>query len=89
MKPMLEVAIQEWEGSRQKLLGTASQKTLNLSAFKANVQNALNLDLNRLEPAHPDSLDAVIREINAIRSVIEDIDAFIDDEYDPYDPHRV
>ena len=80
MKPMLEVARQEWAGTRDKLLDTYVAKTAEpayLSAFKAKVRNALNLDLDRLEPAHPDSLDAVIREINAIRSVIEDIDEFI------------
>ena len=87
MKPMLEVALEEWAGTRDKLLDTYVEKTAEtayLSDFKDKVKNERNLDLDRFKPAHPDSLDGVIREINAIRSVIEDIDDFIDDEYDPY-----
>lgn len=103
MKPILEVALQEWAVTRDKLLDTFVEKTAEVDYpmwFIAKVQNDLNLDLSRLTPRHPDSLDAVIREINAIRSVIDDIDDFFyeevdgkrvsckdlyeDDEYDPY-----
>lgn len=100
-KTFLEVALAEWAATREKLLNIAAEKTArdnlldaifagtgepdSLSRFKAEVKAELNLDLDRLTPAHPDSLDSVIREINAIRSVIDDIDAFLDDdEYDPY-----
>ena len=100
-KTFLEVSLAEWAATREKLLNIATEKTAHdnlldaifeapaetgaLSLFKAKVKDELNLDLDRLTPAHPDSLDSVIREINAIRSVIDDIDAFLDDaEYDPY-----
>lgn len=102
MKPMLEVALKEWAVTRDKLLDTYVEKTAEVDYpfwFIAKVRHDLNLDLSRLTPRHPDSLDAVIREINAIRSVIEDIDDFFyevvdgkripckelyDDERDPY-----
>ena len=103
MKPILEVTLQEWALTREKLLNIVREKTAHdnllnaifekaadtgyLSRFKAKVQNEFNLDLSRLTPAHPDSLDAVIREINAIRSVIDNIDEFLIDDEDEYDPH--
>lgn len=87
-KPILEVALAEWAATRDKLLDTYVEKTAEPDYqpwFIHNVRNELNLDLNRRTPAHPDSLDSVIREINVLRSVIEDIDAFIEDEErDPY-----
>ena len=100
-KTFLEVSLEEWAATREKLLSIATQKTArenllhdifeqpeetgSLARFKAKVKNELNLDLSRSTPAHPDSLDAVIREINVLRSIIDDIDEFLeDDEYDPY-----
>ena len=83
MKPILEVALQEWVATRDKLLDTYVEKTAEVdypSWFMAKVRHDLNLDLSRLTPRHPDSLDAVIREIVAIRSVIEDIDDFFYEE---------
>ena len=87
MKPILEVTLKEWAAVRAKLLNTYGDKTgdTRFSAdFIQNVRYELNLDLSRRLPYDPDSLDAVIREINAMRSVIEDIDEFLDEEYDPY-----
>ena len=102
MKPILEVTLKEWALTRDKLLDTFVEKTAEVeypSWFIAKVQYELNLDLSRLTPRHPDSLDAVLWEINVIRSVIEDIDDFFyeeidgkrvsceelyDDEHDPY-----
>ena len=102
MKPILEVALAEWAVTYDKLLNTFVEKTAEVdypSWFIEKVEHELNVDLSRLTPRHPDSLDAVIREINAIRGVIEDIDDFFyeeidgkrvsceelyDDEYDPY-----
>ena len=103
MKPILEVALQEWAVTRDQLLDTYVEKTAEVDYpmwFIAKVRNELNLDLSRRTPRYPDSLDAVIREINAIRSVIGAIDDFFyeevdgkrvscedlyeDDEYDPY-----
>lgn len=88
MKPILEVTLKEWAATRAKLLNTYGDKTgdtLFSADFIHNVRYELNLDLNRRTPYDPDSLDAVIREINAMRSVIEDIDEFlIDEEHDPY-----
>ena len=85
MKPILEVALQEWAATRDKLLDTFVEKTAEVdypSWFIAKVRHDLNLDLSRLTPRHSDSLDAVIREIVAIRSVIEDIDDFFYEEVD-------
>lgn len=98
-KPILEVALAEWAATRDKLLYSLHEKIARadlldferteengyLSEFMAKVKNELNFDLNRRTPVHPDSLDSVIREINVLRSVIEDIDAFIEDE--DRDPH--
>ena len=100
-KTFLEVSLEEWAATREKLLNIVTEKTARenlldaifekpeetgpLSLFKAKVKNELNFDLNRLTPVHPDSLDSVIREINVLRSVIDDIDEYLeDDEYDPY-----
>ena len=100
-KTYLEVSLEEWAATREKLLSIATQKTARenllsdifenpaetgpLSLFKARVKNELNFDLNRLTPVNPDSLDAVIREINVLRSVIDDIDEYLeDDDPDPY-----
>ena len=85
MKPILEVALQEWAATRDKLLDTYIEKTAEVGYsgwFMAKVRHDLNLDLSRITPRHPNSLDAVIREINAIRSVIEDIDNFFYEEVD-------
>ena len=100
-KTFLEVSLEEWAATREKLLNIATEKTARdnlldaifekpaetgaLSLFKAKVKNELNFDLNRVTPANPDSLDSVIREINVLRSIIDDIDEFLDDD-DP-DPH--
>ena len=100
-KPILEVALAEWAATREKLLNSVHEKIAradlldaiferteengSLSEFMAKVKNELNFDLNRRTPVHPDSLDAVVREINVMRSVIEDMDAFIEDE--ERDPH--
>lgn len=100
-KPILEVTLKEWAATREKLLYIVHEKSARadlldaiferteensyLPEFMAKVKNELNFDLNRRTPVHPDSLDAVIREINVLRSIIEDIDAFIEDEErDPY-----
>ena len=93
-KPILEVSLEEWAATREKLLNIVHEKTARdnlldaifekpeetgpLSRFKAKVKNELNLDLNRETPAHPDSLDTVIREISTMRGVIDDIDEFIE-----------
>ena len=85
MKPMLEVTLQEWVLTRDKLLDTFVEKTAEVEYptwFMAKVQHELNLDLSRRTPRHPDSLDAVLWEINAIRSVIDDIDEFLFEEVD-------
>ena len=85
MKPMLEVTLQEWALTRDKLLDTFVEKTAEVdypSWFMAKVWHELNLDLSQLKPCHPDSLDSVLWEINAIRSVIEDIDDFLFEEVD-------
>ena len=85
MKPMLEVTLQEWALTRDKLLDTFVEKTAEVdypSWFMAKVWHELNLDLSQLTPRHPDSLDSVLWEINAIRSVIEDIDNFLFEEVD-------
>jgi len=102
MKPILEVTLQEWALTRDKLLDTFVAKTAEPDYptwFMRKVKHELNLDISRKTPRHPDSLDAVLWEINVIRSVIEDIDEFLfeivdgervscedlyDDEYDPY-----
>ena len=89
MKPILEVALKEWAVTRDKLLDTFVEKTAEVdypSWFIAKVEHDLNVDLSRKTPRHPDSLDAVIREINAIRSVIEDINDFF---YEVVDGKRV
>ena len=83
MKPMLEVTLKEWALTRDKLLDTFVEKTAEVDYptwFMAKVRHELNLDLSRRTPRHPDSLDLVIREINAMRSVIEDIDDFLFEE---------
>ena len=85
MKPILEVTLQEWALTRDKLLDTFVEKTAEIaypSWFIAKVQYELNLDLSSRTPRHPDSLDSVLWEINAIRSVIEDIDDFFYEEID-------
>ena len=85
MKPILEVTLQEWALTRDKLLDTFVEKTAETdypSWFIAKVQYELNLDLSSRTPRHPDSLDSVLWEINAIRSVIEDIDDFFYEEID-------
>lgn len=85
MKPILEVALKEWALTRDKLLDTYVEKTAEVdypSWFIAKVRHELNLDLSSRTPHYPDSLDSVIREINAIRSVIEDIDEFFYEEVD-------
>ena len=85
MKPILEVALKEWALTRDKLLDTYVEKTAEVdypSWFIAKVRHELNLDLNRRTPCHPDSLNSVLREINAIRGVIEDIDEFFYEEVD-------
>ena len=87
MKPILEVTLKEWAATRAKLLNTYGDKTGDTrfsAGFIRNVRYELNLDLSRRTPYHPDSLDMVLREINVMRSVIEDIDELIDEEYDPY-----
>ena len=101
MKPILEVTLQEWALTRDKLLDTYVEKTAEIaypSWFIAKVQYELNLDISSRTPRHPDSLDAVLWEINAIRGVIENIDEFFYEEvdgkrvsceelYDEYDPY--
>ena len=96
-KPILEVTLKEWAATRDKLFSIVAKKTADenllndekpetetgsLSRFKARVKDARNLDLSRLTPARPDSLDAVIREINVLRNIIDDIDAYLDDDED-------
>lgn len=103
MKPILEVTLQEWALTRDKLLDTFVAKTAETEYptwFMCKVWHELNLDISGKTPHQPDSLDAVLWEINVIRSVIENIDEFLfevvdgkrvscedlydDDEYDPY-----
>ena len=103
MKSLFEVTRQEWAVTRDKLLDTFVEKTAEPEYptwFLCKVRYELNLDLSRSTPCHSDSLDSVIREINALRGVIENIDDFFyevvdgkrisckdlyaDDEYDPY-----
>ena len=100
-KTFLEVSLEEWAATRENLLNLVTEKTArenllddifekpeeagSLSRFKAKVKDELNFDLNRLTPVNPDSLDSVIREINVLRSIIDDIDAYLDDDDpDPY-----
>ena len=83
MKPILEVTLQEWALTRDKLLDAFVEKTAEVeypSWFMRKVRSELNLDLSSKTPYHPDSLDAVLWEINAMRSVIEDIDEFLFEE---------
>ena len=83
MKPILEVTRQEWAVTRDKLLDTFVEKTAETAYptwFVRKVRYELNLDLLRSTPCHPDSLDSVIREINAMRGVIENIDDFFYEE---------
>ena len=85
MKPILEVTLQEWALTRDKLLDTFVEKTAEVdypSWFMAKVWHELNLDISQRKPCHPDSLDSVLWEINAIRSIIEDIDDFLFEEVD-------
>jgi len=102
MKSILEVTLQEWALTRDKLLDTFVKKTGDTEYptwFMQKVWQELNLDLSRKTPYHSDSLDAALREISVMRSVIEDIDEYLfevvdgkrvscedlyDDEYDPY-----
>lgn len=80
MKPILEVTLQEWALTRDKLLDTFVAKTAETEYptwFMHKVRQELNLDISRKTPRSPDSLDAVLWEINVIRSVIENIDEFL------------
>lgn len=102
MKPILEVTLQEWALTRDKLLDTFVAKTGDTEYptwFMRKVWEELNLDLSRKTPYHSDSLDSALREISVMRSVIEDIDEFLfeivdgervscEDLYDDeYDPY--
>ena len=83
MKPILEVTLQEWALTRDKLLDTFVAKTAEVEYptwFTRKVWQELNLDISRKTPRHPGSLDSVLWEINVIRSVIEDIDDFLFEE---------
>ena len=80
MKPILEVTLQEWVLTRDELFDIFVEKTADTEYptwFMHKVYQALNLDLSRKTPRYPDSLDSVLREISAMRSVIEDIDEFL------------
>ena len=82
MKSILEVTLEEWALTRDKLFDTFVEKTADTEYptwFMQKVWQELNLDLSRKTPRNPNSLDAVLWEINAIRSVIEDIDEYLFD----------
>ena len=101
MKPILEVTLQDWALTRDKLLDTFVKKTGDTEYptwFMSKVWQELNLDLSRKTPYHQDSLDSALREISVMRSVIEDIDEFLfeivdgervscEELYDEYDPY--
>lgn len=79
---MLDLALEEWGILRDRLLdtycavicdGDRDYKRYYMPEFIYLVRSETNSDLLSSSPAHPDSLDSVLRESNCLLELIQDV----------------